>query len=225
MKKRIILYSILLGILTVTFGLGIYGLISATRYKNNNVSFVVNNNQAYFSSIGQYYCGENAILSGVPNSSYEARYTQADYYNGANGTVDAWQIGASEFIYSDIEPETNVSTLKYVIKIKNENSERNLSVKLNGVAVNQYNYFITNIKYQNGDNSETTVFSNDPENLVNYNLYFNPTISPNKVDIPTEEVVQRGDTLTVTITLTLNTKTKAFNLENNFGFVLDSVAI
>lgn len=218
MRKKIVIYSVLLSFLVITFGLGIYALIAATQYRSNNVNFVINDDQAFFAVEAKYYYGQDVILSNEPTSVYTARYTETDYLNGNTGTIAPWQIGHSEF-----KPSENISILKYSIKITNKNATHNLSIKLSNVAVNQYNYFITDIKYKNGNDKERTVFSNDSTNPVN-TQYYNKATTPNKVDIPTEEVVNSEESLTVTITLVLNTKTKAFNMENNFKFEFDSIS-
>ena len=39
MKRRIIIYSVLLGLLAALTGVGLFNLVVNTRYKNNEVSF------------------------------------------------------------------------------------------------------------------------------------------------------------------------------------------
>lgn len=222
MKRRIIIYSVLLGFLTVLTGVGLFNLVVNTRYRNNEVSFKVNNDQAFFEVVANYYYGETA----EPANSYNAKYLQEDFYNGEEATVNAWEIGPSVFVKDDEHPENNIELLTYTINITNRNAERNLNVKVNNVAVQKDAYFITEIFYKNDENDEKLMFTNDVEKSSEdgYLQFYNPAVNPNLVSITQNEVVGSNKTLQIKITLKLNTRTKAFTVDNNFSIELESIA-
>lgn len=214
MRRRIVIYSIFLALLTALTGLGVYNLIRSTVYKNNEVSFVVNNQEAYFIADGSYYYGKDAEAS----YPYHARYLQEDYYQGQSASVGTWTIGTSQFKVDEI------TELKYVINISNKNDKRNLKVNLSKVAMHKGVNFITEIKYQIADQAEEIVFSNKEGQQVNYS-YYNESSSPDSVTVGDDAVLGIGKSMQITITLTLNTKTKGFTINNNFAITLESVAV
>ena len=226
MKQRIIIYSILLGLLTIITGFGLFNLVVNTHYTNNEVSFKVKNEEAYFEATGKYFYGDTTEPS-LP--VYNAKYLQEYLYQGVDATIPTWEIGNSEFVNDDAHPENNKKVITYVIEIYNRNEERNLNIKLNNVAIQKDAYFITDISYKNfGSEAEADeprkIFSNNPEAPTNKDLYYRPTENPNAVSITANEVVEYNQKLQITITLTLNTRTKAFTVDNNFSIVLESVA-
>lgn len=220
MKKRIIIYSVLVCILTSLICFGLFDLILKTRYKNNEITFRVNNDDAFFVASGEYYYGDTS----EPTKTYSAQYIQEEYYSGKQVTISPWNIGESKFVNDDDNPNNNVKTLTYVINIKNANSERNLAINLLSVAAHKTPYFYTEISYKNADNDEITKFSNNPDNLVLNDLYYNPVTNPTKVNITEKEVVGSNKSLQITIKLTLNTRTKSFTVDNNFILELESIA-
>ena len=223
MKSRIIIYSVLLGLLTALTGVGLFNLVVNTRYKNNEVSFKVNNDQTFFEVAGNYYYGEIT----EPTKTYNAKYIQEDFYNGIDATIEPWDIGASQFIRDDEHPENDKDILTYIINITNKNSERNLNVKLNNVAVHKDAYFITEISYVNDGINKGLMFTNDSQKSDDdgYLNSYNPAVNPNLVSISSDEIVAFNKTLQIKITLKLNTRTKAFTVDNNFSIELESVAI
>lgn len=219
MRRRIVIYSIFLALLTALTGFGFYNLVRSTVYKNNEVQFVVNNEEAYFIADASYYYGEGATASNL----YHASYLQEDYYRGESSNIAKWNIGTSEFVINDTDASQSITELKYVINIANKNEKRNLKVNLSKVAMHKDVSFITEIKYAIGDNAEEVVFSNEPSNRVHYE-YYNETASPTTVSIGDDAVLGIGKSMQITITLSLNTKTKAFTFSNNFVITLDSIA-
>lgn len=219
MKRRIIIYSIFLGLLTVLTGFGIFNLIINTTYKNNDVVFKVNNKDAFFEAVGDYYEGDSTDSK----SHYADQYLQEEYYKGKESTVSSWVIGDSVFDNSNADESKRVEKLTYVIKITNRNSEKNLNITLTGVAVHSQNYFYTEIQYKNGTNEQRMVFSNNPDTLALNDNYYNPTIDPSKVNIKDGEVLASEQTLEITITITLKTRSIKFEAENNFALALEAV--
>lgn len=222
MNKRIIYYSILLGLLTIVAGFGLYSLISATSYKNNDISFKVNNEDAFFQASGDYYYG----ATDTPTSTYEgAKYSQEDYYQGIVPSFSIWSLGTSEFIVDASNPENDVTELKYVVKIKNLNMENSLNIDVKGVAVHPSSHFITSIHYKTST-VDGIIFSNDEDNPVNKDLYYNlDKNSPDDdryVNVVNQELAS-GDTLEITINLILNTKTKQFTFDNNITFEISTI--
>lgn len=223
MKRRIVVYSIFLGLLTVLTCFGLFTLILNPNYTNNNVTFTVKNDEAYFQVVGKYYYGEVA----EPTNTYTAKYIQEDVYKGEDTTIEAWDIGESVFVRDDQKPEENKMVLKYVLVITNKNRERNLSVKLNNVAVHKDKYFLTKIEYDN----DVVFYNTNKEGESQVGMsYYKPNDLPNAVNIDNAKILSKDDnsssinnSFTVTITMLLNTRTKPFNIANNFNFVLESV--
>lgn len=218
MKRRIIVYSVFLGVLTILTCFGLFNLILKTKYTNNEITFRVKNDLAFFEANARYYYGDVAD----PTQIYSAKYTQEDLYNGKykdeDTTIEPWDIGESVFINDETNPENNKKVLKYVITISNKNRERNLSIKLGNVAYQNDRLFLTEIKYDN-----VIVFSNG-ETIINQDNMF--TTSNNSVSANGEKVIGIDASFTVEITLTLNTRTKPIrNAENNINFTLESVEI
>ena len=223
MNKKIIYYSILLCLLAITVGLGLYNLFSPTSYKNNEVSFKVNTQDAYFQAWGDYYG-----ITDEPTSTYVgAKYTQEDFYQGVVPSFSVWSLGTSEFVIDEVNPENEVTELKYIISIKNLNLDKSLNIDVKGVAVHPNNHFITSIHYKSSSIDEE-VFSTDPNSHgylykdVYYNLDKTTDSDDRYVNIVNQQLVS-GDTLEITICLTLNTKTKEFTLDNNITFEMSAV--
>lgn len=223
MNKKMIYYGILLGLLAIVAGFGLYNIVSSVNYKNNELTFKVNNEEAYFQASGDYYYGD----TDVPTSTYVgAKYSQDDYYQGVVPSFSVWSLGTSEFKIDDANPDNNVTTLKYVISIKNLNTEKSLNINTKNVAVHPYAHFITTIHYES-TSFNGVIFSNDPDNSVNKVLYYNldktSDADDKYVSIPNQALVS-GDTLKITITLTLNTKTKEIrDFDNNITFELSAI--
>lgn len=210
MTKKIIYYCILLGLLTVAVGLGVYNLVAATSYKNNELIFKVNNEDAFFEATGNYYYGDVAD----PTSVYAgAHYYQDDFYNGGGPSCPVWNIGTSEFIPDEVE------TLKYVVTIKNCNIERALKFDLKGVATHPEGHFVTKISYKNGSADDQVVFSNVSGNQVNMNIYDS---TKNYVNVTNHQIAS-GETLQITIVLELITNVRGFTMDNNISFELSTV--
>lgn len=222
MNKKIIYYSILLGLLVVAVGFGLYNLIIGTSYKNNELSFKVNNEDAFFQAWGDYYCGS----TDTPTSTYVgAKYSQEDYYQGNIPTFSVWSLGTSEFIIDNNNPENDVTELKYVVTIKNLNMEKSLNIDVKGVAVHPNAHFITSIHYKSSA-FDGIIFSNDTDSPVNKDLYYNldkTTDSDDRYVNIVNHQIGSGDTLEITISLQLNTKTKEFTLDNNISFEMTTV--
>lgn len=223
MNKKMIYYGVLLGLLVIVAGFGVYNIVSGVKYNNNELSFKVNNDEAYFQASGDYYYGD----TDTPTSTYVgAKYSQEDYYQAIVPNFSVWSLGTSEFKIDDENPEGNVTTLKYVISIKNLNTEKSLSIDTKNVAVHPYAHFITTIHYES-NSFNGVIFSNDPDNSVNKDLYYNldktSDLDDKYVNI-TNQTLASGDTLKITITLTLNTKTKEIrDFENNISFELSAI--
>lgn len=217
MKRKIIIYSVLLGLLLIMAGVGVFDLVIKTKYKNNEITFRVQNEDAFFVANASYYYGDVTEATKTFNLSY----SQDDYYNGKVCQGGTWNIGNSQFVYDENNSQNNITLLKYVFSIKNINDEKKLNVKLSNVAANINNYFTTTINYKNGTN-DRVMFSNNPNNEVNKSLYYNEA-TPNKVDISTNEYVEMGQTLEITITLELIKVAESFNISNNFSLELASV--
>lgn len=222
MKNKIIIYSVLLVVLTVLTGFGIFNLILKTHYKNNEVSFKINDVDAYFQAVGNYYYGDVS----EPTKTFEAEYLEEKYYEGSGTVIKVWDIGESKFINDDEHPENNVMLLKYEVTITNCNVEKNLNIKLSDVAVHRDNYFTTEIYYEK-DEISNLIFSNVPDNEKNMDIYYNPVVNPNKASITTNEVVGIGKSLKVTILLKLTQRTKPIDppMDNNFYFTLETVEV
>ena len=218
MKRKIIIYSVLLGLLLIMTGVGIFDLVIKTKYKNNEITFRVQNDDVFFVANASYYYGDVSEATKTFNLSY----SQGDYYKGKVCQGGTWNIGNSQFVYDDNNPQNNITLLKYVFSIKNINDEKKLNVKLSNVAANKNNYFITTISYKNGTN-DRVMFSNNPNNEVNKKLYYNEFTTPYKVDISTNEYVKKEQTLEITITLELIKVAESFNVSNNFSLELASV--
>lgn len=216
MKKKIIYYSILLALLTVAVGFGMYNIVASTNYKNNRVSFKVNNDDAFFQASGTYYYG----AVDEPTSTYVgAKYSQEDYYNGVTPEFATWDLGTSEFVYDSTNSKNNVTVLKYIVTIKNINTERILKVDMKGVAVHSDAHFITTISCKLGSNQDQLVFCNDPDSSANLNIY---NSNNDYVDITNKQIAS-GETVQFTISFELNTKTKQFTLDNNVSFELSTI--
>lgn len=227
MKRRIVVYGVFLGLLTILTCFGLFTLILSPKYTNNNVTFTVKNDEAFFQVVGKYYYGEVE----EPTLSYEAKYTQEELYDGKytgeDTTIEAWDIGESVFVRDEQNPEGNKMVLKYVLVITNKNRERNLSVKLNNVAVHKDKYFLTKIEYDN----DVVFYNTNREGEIQVGMsYYKPNESLNSVNIDNAKILGKdnnsssvNNSFTVTITMILNTRTKPFNIANNFNFVLESV--
>ena len=222
MNKKIIYYSILLGVLVIAAGLGLYNLIIGTTYRNNEVSFKVNNEDAYFQAWGDYYYGN----TDTPTSTYEgAKYSQEDFYQGTVPSFSVWSLGTSEFVIDNVNAENDVTELKYVVSIKNLNMEKALNIDVKGIAVHPNNHFITTVHYKSTA-FDGIIFSNDEDSPVNKDLYYNLDKTTDADDRYVNIVNQQlaiGDTLQITISLTLNTKTKGFTLDNNIAFEMTAI--
>lgn len=223
MSKKIIYYSILLGVLAILTGFGIYNLISATTYKNNEVTFQVNNDDAFFEAHGNYYYGQ----TNEPTSTYVgAKYSQDDYYLGNIPTFSVWSLGTSEFVIDSANPENDVTELKYVITITNLNLEKELNIDIKGIAVHPNNHFITTVHYKDSINDKLMFSSDDSVVGNNKDLYYNldktTDADDRYVNILNYKIASL-DTLEITITLELNTKTKEFTLDNNITFEMKAV--
>ena len=222
MNKKIIYYSILLGVLVIAAGLGLYNLIIGTTYRNNEVSFKVNNEDAYFQAWGDYYYGN----TDTPTSTYEgAKYSQEDFYQGTVPSFSVWSLGTSEFVIDNANAENDVTELKYVVSIKNLNMEKALNIDVKGIAVHPNNHFITTVHYKSTA-FDGIIFSNDEDSPVNKDLYYNLDKTTDADDRYVNIVNQQlaiGDTLQITISLTLNTKTKGFTLDNNIAFEMTAI--
>ena len=222
MNKKIIYYSILLGVLVIAAGLGLYNLIIGTTYRNNEVSFKVNNDDAYFQAWGDYYYGN----TDTPTSTYEgAIYSQEDFYQGTVPSFSVWSLGTSEFVIDNANAENDVTELKYVVSIKNLNMEKALNIDVKGIAVHPNNHFITTVHYKRTA-FDGIIFSNDEDSPVNKDLYYNLDKTTDADDRYVNIVNQQlaiGDTLQITISLTLNTKTKGFTLDNNIAFEMTAI--
>lgn len=216
MKKRIVIYSVFLGVLAIMTILGLVNLVLDTKYTNNDVTFTVKNEEAYFVASGQYYYGDVS----EPTKTYSAQYTQEDLYKGEEITIEEWNIGNSAFVNDDQNPENNVKTLKYVITITNRNDERNLSIKLNNVAVHKDGYFTTEIKY-----NDEQVYYNAETNYVNKNNMFDDATNNTLVSAKEGKVIGVNDSLKITIVMNLITRSKPISAVNNFNFELKSVQI
>lgn len=223
MNKKILYYSILLGLLVITAGFGVYTLISSTTYKNNEVSFKVNTQDAYFEASGDYYYG----ITDEPTSTYVgAKYSQEDYYQGVVPSFSVWSLGTSEFVIDSANPENDVTELKYVITITNLNLEKELNIDIKGIAVHPNNHFITTVHYKDSINDKLMFSSDDSVVGNNKDLYYNldktTDADDRYVNIINHKIASL-DTLEITITLELNTKTKEFTLDNNIIFEMKAV--
>ncbi len=217
MKKKIITYSVILFVLLVFVGVGIVDLVAETKYTNNEITFNIQNKDAYFIVNAQYFYGNTS----EPTKTYKARYLEEDNLNGLASKVEAWNIGESRFVVDDDNNENTINVLTYVIEITNKNSKRNLDVKLNNVAANPNAYFTTKIDYKNGSANERTVFSNTPGNEVNKIQYLNS--SKDKVSISSSETINPEQVLQITITLKLANNVREINTFNNFSIDLTSI--
>lgn len=216
MKKRIVIYSVFLGVLTIMTILGLVNLVLGTKYTNNDVTFTVKNEEAYFIASGQYYYGD--VLD--PTKTFSAQYTQEDLYKGEERPSVEWDIGNSTFVNDDQNPENSIKTLKYVITIINRNDERNLSIKLNNVAVHKDGYFTTEIKY-----NDEQVYCNAETNYINRNNMFDDTTNNTLVSAKEGKVIGVNGSLKITIVINLVTRSKPISAVNNFNFELSSVQI
>lgn len=216
MKKRIVIYSVFLVVLTIMTILGLINLVLDTKYTNNDITFTVNNEEAYFVASGQYYYGDVS----EPTKTYSAQYTQEDLYKGEQITIEEWDIGNSAFVNDDQNPENNIKTLKYVITITNRNDERNLSIKLNNVAVHKDGYFTTEIKF-----NDEQVYCNAETNYINQNNMFDDTTNSSLVSAKEGKVIGVNGSLKITIVMNLITRSKPISAVNNFNFELTSVQI
>ena len=211
MKRRIIVYSVFLGVLTILTCFGLFNLILKTKYTNNEITFRVKNDLAYFEANANYYYGEVT----EPTQTYNAKYTQEDVYSGEETTIEPWDIGESMFIYDAPNSENNKEVLKYVITITNKNDERNLSIKLGNVACQNGKLFTTEIKFDN-----VVVFDNGATPINLGNMF---TVSTSSVSANIAKVIGKDVSLNIEITLSLKTRTTPFNTENNINFTLESV--
>lgn len=216
MKKRIVIYSVFLGVLTIMTILGLVNLILETKYTNNDITFTVNNKEAYFVASGQYYYGNVS----EPTKTYSAQYTQEDLYKGEQITIEEWNIGESVFVPEATNEEDVIKTLKYVITITNRNDERNLSIKLNNVAVHKDGYFTTEIKF-----NDEQVYYNAETNYINKNNMFDDSTNTSLVSAKEGKVIGVNGSLKITIVMNLITRSKPINAVNNFNFELTSVQI
>lgn len=217
MKKKIVIYSVIMFVFLVFVGIGIVDLIIKTKYANNEITFNIQNKDAYFIVNANYYYGKTQ----EPTKTYKARYLEEDNLNGLASKVDAWNIGESKFVVDDNNNENTIDVFTYVFEITNKNSQKNLEVKISDVAANPNTYFSTQIEYKNGSHDKRTMFSNLPNNEVNKGQYLNS--AGDKVSISTPEIIEPDQVLQITITVKLQNYAQAINTLNNFSISLNSV--
>ena len=229
MNKLRLTINVILAVLLLGLGaLGTVQLIKDWQYKNNNVSFIINDKDSYFSAVGNYYYGQEAIDKKTPSiEEYTVEYTQDHYYSQEAFQVSNWKIGNTKFIIDPDDESKEIKIFMIEIKITNKNDKYNMGIKASGIAYqnntdgNVMNpFFITKADYINGNGNQRTVFCNDPENPVNLD-YYNASVSPYSVSIE-EEVVAPQETLTMLFTYKLNTRVNKFELANNIKIELST---
>ncbi|MBE7082756.1 MAG: hypothetical protein E7378_03685 [Clostridiales bacterium] len=216
MNKLRLTINIILAVLLVFLGtLGTVQLVKDWKYKNNDVSFIVNDQDAYFSAVGNYYYGQEAINSKTPSiEEYKVEYTQEHYYAKEEFQVGNWAIGDTKFVLDEIDIfmiELNITNLnlEYAMVAK----AKDIAYQNNTTAGEIDPFFITKVDYKNGSSAQKTVFCNDPENKVNLH-YYNASAALKTVSI-NEEVIAPGETLTMIFTYKLNTRTDKFEFAAN----------
>lgn len=222
--KRIIVYVIMLVFLVGGLGFGTYTLIKETSYKNNNVSFTLKNDDAFFVASGSYYKGyTKTITFEEPNLTYDAHYLEEEKYNGVPANISPWNIGHSEFIRDVKIPENNIDIFVIELSITNKNSDKNLLFEIKNIATEVNQYFTTTVEYKQNQNAFSTMYSN--ENKTNI---IDPLVTSSqdnkKININAKSIAW-DNTLTIRITYKLNTKTHNFTYVNNLAVELSTQAI
>lgn len=222
-KKKIVIYSVILVILLCCISLGTAAILAGNQYKNNNISFVVEDDEAYCMISGEYfYNGES-----VNDKTYtEVSYKKEDYYSekGFSG-FKVWDIGDSYFD-SSYDSE-NLENFEYKIQITNLNEVKNLVVSMADVAVGEKVVnsekeilFYTTITYQIDNGSNNVMFCNKEDNLVNYDLYSgNQKVSINN---DKAQVLEPNQKISIGIKIERKTKVTSFNIKNNIKISLST---
>lgn len=232
MKRKIIIYSVIL-LLFVTFvGVGAVALVTGQNYNNNNVDFNLENETAYCEITGKVFVGQNAINSNTPYKEYSDSYTEQDYFSSTPKVIDAWSVGPINFVDGEGDSELEVDIIRFVITIKNINDVNDakdiaLGVSLSDVAVHEIvennnvnNYFYTKITYKIDDGDEIIKFNNGPEETVK-----TPYVSGHSVvNIANIQEVPENSTLKIVLEYKRNTKTKDINAVNNIKVNISGIA-
>ena len=217
-KQKIVIYSLILVLLVTCIGFGIITMFVQNRYKNNNVSFEVNDNMGYCKVSGKYYYnGEEITEKAYAEQEYSLR---SDLDEKPFRGFAKWDLGQSIFNV-DYKGE-NPETLTYVISITNLNKEKPLSITISDVAVGEklrnnqmIMCFYTTISYKiNGvDNVDNVLFSNKDGEEVNTGFH---TIGEKFVNINSGIDVPVNGEIIITISIERKTKTEQFSFDNNF---------
>lgn len=213
-KKKIIVYAIVLLLLVSCVGLGAISMFMGNSYKNNKVTFEVQDDLAYSKIEAKYYYNNQENTDKAYGPEY---YTQSSDLNLEEFSgFKTWNIGDSQF-----NPEYDgVETFKYEVIITNLNSEKALSITLADVAIgnktennNTIVCFYTKISYTIGGGVEEVQFNNKAGEEINTNYY---TTGHTSVDLNVAKQVPVGSQIKIVIELERKTKTESFTIANNF---------
>lgn len=221
-NKKVIIYSIILLLLISCVGLGAASLIMADNYKNNNVTFEVEDDMAYSKIEGKYYYNNQEQTAKAYGPEYYTQSSDLDIqaFNG----FKTWNIGDSTF-----NPEYDgVETFKYEITITNLNTEKALEITLADVAIGNKTEnnvtvlcFYTKISYFIGEGTEQVQFNNKEGEEVNLNYYSEGQTS---VDINVASQVAVNSKIKIVVELERKTKTESFTILNNFKVNLQTAS-
>ncbi len=231
MKRKIIIYSVILLLFVTFIGIGAVALITGQNYNNNNVDFNLENETAYCEITGKVFVGQNAINSNTPYKEYSDSYTERDHFSSTTNVIDGWSVGPINFVDGEGDPELEVDVIRFVITIKNINDTNDanniaLGVSVSDVAVHEIiennkvnNYFYTKITYKIDDGEEIIKFNNGPEETVK-----TPYVSGhNVVNIANIQEVSENSTLQILLEYRRNTKTKDINAVNNIKINISGI--
>lgn len=235
-KRKIIFYSIILIILFSFLTVGTIGTIMGNTYKNNEVSFVVDDVKAYCNILGKFYYKNSETQYAEVTDTLYRPYNQT-YYPGAEYS----QQGFDGFAQWESLPDANFNidkkqeVYKYEIVITNLNPNLDLSVQLKNVIIGQETtsedlLFYTTISYKLDDGENVVKFSNKGEG-VNLGLYKNNTrrvslIKDVQSGVDNSAIIPVKSKLTISVEIERKTITKTINGDiytNNFTISLDAV--
>lgn len=232
-RKRMITYSIILGLLILSLLFGTFTLIRAEVFKRNPISFRISDPGAFCKVEGSFYLGQQALNSNTPTKTFEDSYTEVEQYGKNGKTLNAWNLGRTSFAVVENEDgtpaESDVGVMVFKIRITNYNKEKELGIDTSGIACCNYLnenefYFSTKVVYQVNGGEEVVKYNNEDGAIGEQKQDFDSTkkvvnkISGQKIAVAPKYVNSDPSYLDITITFTRRVKIGSYSFDNNINF-------